>query len=142
LTSKVKMQVNNFQVEFRLFVSTTKCVCCQIKSPSLQSIKLSTLNNLGCLRIKKGLQGGKTIQQRSEFFASQWPLMLLRVLYIHACALSAHTRVSISLWLAATPLSLPGAGTVYSDILGLIVLHGNMTRHLTGLRNLTLYRVF
>jgi hypothetical protein len=52
--------------------------------------------------------------------------MLLPVLYIHACALSARTRVSISashLWLAATPLSLPGAGTVYSDILGLIVLH-------------------
>ena len=40
--------------------------------------------------------------------------MLLPVLYIHACALA----VSISathLWLAATPLSLPGAGTIDSD---------------------------
>jgi len=52
--------------------------------------------------------------------------------------LSAHTcvRVSLSasatthLWLTATPLSLLGAGTVYSDILGLSVLHDNMTRHI------------
>jgi hypothetical protein len=61
--------------------------------------------------------------------------MLLPLMYIHACALSAHTRVSNSanatshLWLAATPLSLPRAGgIVYSDILGLIVLHADMTR--------------
>jgi hypothetical protein len=59
--------------------------------------------------------------------------MLLPVLYIHACALFAHTRVlsasaTTHLWLAAKPLSLPGAGTVYSDILGLIVLHVSMTR--------------
>jgi len=58
--------------------------------------------------------------------------MLIPVLYIHACALSAHTcaRVFISathLWLAVTPLSLPGAGNVYSDILGFIVVHDNMT---------------
>ena len=54
--------------------------------------------------------------------------MLLPVLNIHACALSAHTRVRMPisanatthLWLAATPLSLLGAGTVYSDILGLL----------------------
>ena len=64
--------------------------------------------------------------------------MLLPVLYIHACALA----VSISathLWLAATPLSLPGAGTVYSDILGLIVLHVIMTLQI--IRNLARYRV-
>jgi len=58
------------------------CVC-QTKSPSLQSIRLSTsTHNLGCLRTKKGLQGGKTIQQRSELlFALQWSLMLLPLLY-------------------------------------------------------------
>jgi hypothetical protein len=32
------------------------------------------------------------------------------------------------LWLAATPLSLPEAGNVYSDILGLIVVHVTMPR--------------
>jgi hypothetical protein len=54
--------------------------------------------------------------------------MHLQVLYIHACALSAHIRdrVSVSanathLRLAATPLSLPGAGTVYSNNFGLVV---------------------
>ena len=87
---------------------------------------------MGCLRIKEGLQGGKTIQQRSESFASLWSLMLIPVLYIHACALSAHTRAHVfisatRLWLAATPLSLPEAGTAYSDILGFIVLHIKMT---------------
>jgi hypothetical protein len=46
-----------------------------------------------------------------------------------------HTRVLVSisasdtcLLLAATPLSLSGAGTVYSGILGFNVLHVNMTR--------------
>ena len=95
------------------------------------------------------VEGGENIQQRSEFLASQWSLVPLPVLCIHACALSAHTheRVSIAasathLWLAATPLSLPGAGTVYLDILGLIVLHINMTRTTTRIRRgLTLYRV-
>ena len=53
----------------------------------------SLIDNLGCLWTKKGLQGGKTIQQRSESSASQWSLMLLPVLYIYACALFAHTRV-------------------------------------------------
>jgi hypothetical protein len=53
------------------------------------------------------------------------------------CALCSYSCACVSLlvlllkyshlWLAATPLSLPGAGTVYSDILGLIVLHVNMT---------------
>ena len=37
----------------------------------------------GRLWTKKGLQGGKTIQQRNELFASQWSLMLLPVMYIH-----------------------------------------------------------
>ena len=52
-------------------------------------------DHLGGLRTKDGLQVGKAIQQRSELFASQWSLMLLPVLYIHACTLSAHSRVSI-----------------------------------------------
>jgi len=71
------------------------------------------------LRIRKGLQVGKNIQQRSELFASLWSLMLLPVPNVHACVLSAHARVRVSisasathLWLAATPLSPPGAGTV------------------------------
>jgi hypothetical protein len=57
-------------------------------------------------------------------------MMPLPVLYIHTCALSAHTRVRVYIFastthllLAATPLSLPGAVTVYSDIFGLILLH-------------------
>jgi hypothetical protein len=56
--------------------------------------------------------------------------MLLPVLYIHICALSAHTRAHVvisasatRIWLAATSLSLPRAGTDYFDIRGLIVLH-------------------
>jgi hypothetical protein len=76
--------------------------------------------------------------------ASLWSLILVPVPYIHACALSAHTRVRVSvsasathLWLAATLLSLPGAGTVYSDILGRIVSHVIMTRQTNRIRDLT-----
>ena len=120
-----------------LFHCVNPHVICYIKSRSLQSTKLRRL------RTREGLQGGQTIQQRSEVFASRWSLMLLPVLYIHACALSAHivcvcqrvykVVVSLSasathLWLAATPLSLPEAGNVYSDILGLIVVHVTMPR--------------
>jgi len=67
----------------------------------------------------------KPIQQRSDFFALLWSLMHLPVPYIHACAYfpaTATTASATNLWLAATPLSLPGAETVYSDIPGLIVL--------------------
>ena len=59
------------------------CVSCQIKSLSLQSsIGLSTLTNQKRLRTKKGLPGGKIMQQRSEFFASLWSLMLLPVMFV------------------------------------------------------------
>jgi hypothetical protein len=48
--------------------------------------------------------------------------MLLPILYIHACAL-IHASAATYLWLAATPLYLPGAGTVYySDILSQLLL--------------------
>jgi len=63
-----------------------------------------------------------------------------------SCALFAHTRVHVSfssatahLWLGATPLSLPKVGTVYTDILGLIVLHVIMTRTIIRIRDLTQY---
>ena len=70
--------------------------------------------------------------------------MLLPFLYFHACAISAHAHVSIvastnsHLWLAAKSLTLAGAGTVYSDILVLIVLHANMT---SRTKDLARYRV-
>jgi len=70
-------------------------------------------HKLDCLRTKKGLQGGITIRQRSDLFASLWSLMLLPVPYIHACALSAHTRVRVRVSVC---------GTFYSDILGFIVI--------------------
>jgi len=57
-----------------------------------------------------------------SLLASQWSLMLLPILYIHACAL-IHASAATYLWLAATPLYLPGAGTVYySDILSQLLL--------------------
>ena len=44
--------------------------------------------------------------------------------------------------LAATPLSLPGAGTVHPDISGIIVFHANVTiRWTISVRDLTRYRV-
>ena len=73
--------------------------------------------------------------------------MLLPVLYIHACALSAHTRarvrVSISasathLWLAATPLSLPELGPLTQTFsVSSYYLHVNMTRQTSKIRDLT-----
>jgi hypothetical protein len=56
----------------------------------------------------------------------------VRSLLILVCLSASDTTTR--LWLIATPLSLPGAGTVYSDILGLIVLHGvNIIRRLGDL---------
>ena len=82
----------------------------------------------GRLRTKKGLQGGKTIQQRNEFFASLVPNASTSSL-AHALVRSLHTcmcvyySVSTQLWVAATLLLLPGAGTHDSDRhLGLIVV--------------------
>jgi hypothetical protein len=46
------------------------------------------------LRTKKGLQGGKTIQQRSEFFASLVPNASTSSL-AHALALFAHMYVCL-----------------------------------------------
>ena len=46
------------------------------------------------LQTKKGLQGGKTIQQRSEFFASLVPNASTSYL-AHALALSAHMYVCL-----------------------------------------------
>jgi hypothetical protein len=72
------------------------------------------------LRTKKGLQGGKTIQQRSEFFASLVPNASTSSL-AHALALFAHMHVcvyyseSTQLCVAATLLLLSGAGTHDSD---------------------------
>ena len=70
-----------------------------------------------------------------SFLASLWSPMLIEVMFIHACALSALTRVRVSIsasashfWLAATTLSVPEAGTLFSNILGLIVLQVNMTK--------------
>jgi hypothetical protein len=48
------------------------------------------------------IEGGKNIQQGSEFFASLWYPMLLPVLYINACTLFAHTRVRVSIIYSAT----------------------------------------
>ena len=65
----------------------------------------------GRLRTKKGLQGGKTIQQRSEFFASLVPNASTSSL-AHALVRSLHTcmcvyySVSTQLWVAATLLLL------------------------------------
>jgi hypothetical protein len=84
------------------------------------------LNQWLRLRTKKGLQGGKTIQQRSEL-ASLCSLMLLPVLWlmplrslcIHVCVSTGATH----LWLAPTLLLLPRTGTNDSDRpLGLIVV--------------------
>jgi len=50
------------------------------------------------------------------------------------CACVSLLVLATHLQLAATQLSLPGSGTVYSDTLGLIVLHVNMTRRLTRYR--------
>jgi hypothetical protein len=56
------------------------------------------------------------------------------------CTLCSYSCLSASAtthrWLAATPMSLPGDGTVYTDIHGLIVLHDNMTRQTIGSENL------
>ena len=72
------------------------------------------------LRTKKGLQGGKTIQQRSEFFASLVPnastssLAHALVRSLHKC-MCVYYSVSTQLSVAATLLLLPGPGTHDSD---------------------------
>jgi len=68
---------------------------CQIKLRSMQSIRLSTsTDNFLRLRTRKGLQGGKTIQQRSEFFASLVPNASTSSL-AHALVRSLHTCMCV-----------------------------------------------
>ena len=78
--------------------------------------------NLGHIRTKKGLQAGKIIQQRSEFLTLQSQLFFYSFLA------------------AATPLSLPGTGNVYADIIGRIILHVNNQRPYTVQYLLDLFR--
>ena len=116
-------------------LSNTACTFfplgCQIKLRSLQSIRLSTSTDCGAFGPRKASKvRGKTIQQRSEFFASLVPNASTSSL-AHALVRSLHTcmcvyySVSTQLWVAATLLLLPGAsaGTHDSDRhLGLIVV--------------------
>jgi len=90
----------------------------------MQSIRLSTsTDNFLRLRTRKGLQGGKTIQQRSEFFASLVPNASTSSL-AHALVRSLHTRVCVCVSTTLSLLSLAwlphycsfsGAGTHDSD---------------------------
>jgi hypothetical protein len=88
--------VTTFRRPGRSQVGELLWLACQIESLSLQSIRLSTTNN----RTKKGLQGGKTIQQRSDL-ASLWSLMLppvlwlmpLRSLFTHVCESTGATHL-------------------------------------------------
>ena len=101
----------------------------------------------GRLRTKKGLQGGKTIQQRSEFFASLVPNASTSSL-AHALVRSLHTcmcvyySVSTQLWVAATLLLLPGAGTHDSDRhLGLMLHLDNINERTNIIGDLIRHRV-
>ena len=80
----------------------------------------SLIDNLGAFWTKKGLQGGKTIQQRSDSL-HRWSLMLLPVLWpMPLCALCTHVCVSTTLSLLSLGSpphysSFSGAGTHDSD---------------------------
>jgi len=66
----------------------------------------------------------------------------VRCLSAPTCVRVSNSASAAHLWMAANLLSLPGAGTVYSDILGLIVLNVNMIRRVTvSASDLTRYRV-
>jgi len=72
------------------------------------------------LRTKKGLQGGKTIQQRSEFFASLVPNASTVLWPMPLCALCTHMCVYLLLWFYSAKRgchtsSFSGAGTHDSD---------------------------
>jgi len=80
----------------------------------------SLIDNWLRLRTKKGLQGGKTIQQRSEFFASLVPMLLPVLWPMPLCALCTHVCVSTTLSLLSLGSpphysSFSGAGTHDSD---------------------------
>jgi hypothetical protein len=92
----------------QIILSCAYCVQMGVKN-------LLTLWHDSCLRTKKGLQGGKTIQQRSEFFASRGPFSFYQFSGSCPCALCTHVCVSTQLCVAATLLLLPGAGTHDSD---------------------------
>ena len=98
---------------------------------------------IDCLRTKKGLQGGKTIQQRSKIFASLWSLMHLLVLCL---ALSAHTYVCLLVplifdWLPHC-CSFPELGSLtQTDLSASLWLHIYMTKRKNRIGDLTRYRV-
>ena len=101
------------------------------------------------LRTKKGLQGGKTIQQRSEFFASLVPNASTSSL-AHALALFAHMYACLLLWVYSTLRgchthcwSFPELGPInLTDLSASLWLHlNNMTARTNRIRDLTRHRV-
>ena len=102
-------------------------ILCSACSASVQRSKrvhskapASLIDNWLRLRTKKGLQGGKTIQQRSEFFASLVPMLLPVLWPMPLCALCTHVCVSTTLSLLSLGSpphysSFSGAGTHDSD---------------------------
>jgi hypothetical protein len=117
---------------------------CQIKLPSLQSIRLSTSTDEWLrLRTKKGLQGGKTIQQRSELFASLVPNASTSSL-AHALALFAHMYLCLLsfAWLPHC-CSFPELGPMTQiDLSASLLLHLNsMTERTNRIGDLSRHRV-
>jgi len=96
---------------------------------------------------QEGLQGGKTIQQRSELYASLVPNASTSSL-AHALVRSLHTcmcvycSVSTQLCVAATLLLLPGAGTHDSNLSASLFLHlGIINQRTNRIGDLTRHRV-
>jgi len=104
----------------QLGIMTKPTANCQVKLRSLQSMTQHIYWLWLRLRTKKGLQGGKTIQQRSEFFASLVPNASTSSLAHALCALCTHVCVSTTLSLLSLAwlphyCSFSGAGTHDSD---------------------------
>jgi len=83
------------------------------------------------LQTKKGLQGGKTIQQRSEFFASLVPNASTSSL-AHALALLAHMHLCLlSFALLPHCCSFPELGpTTQTDLSASMWLHINIAKRM------------
>ena len=93
------------------------------------------------LRTKKGLQGGKIIQQRSEFFASLVPNASTSSL-AHALALFAHMYLCLLsfAWLPHC-CSFPELGPMTQMDLSASLVTRNMTERTNRIGDLTRHRV-
>jgi hypothetical protein len=100
------------------------------------SYKQCNIAELNCFRGVDPAQKWRTLHRCGPLVCFSQFSVSTPVRSAHTCMRVYLCRCYSSLVVCHTAVSLPGAGTVYSDILGLIVLNVNVTKQTNRIRDL------